>query len=102
MQVSDSPVNAAKCLCAKCPSFAGLPGFYCARGRARGKVICAGCKCRECAVFNENSLTDEYYCDHGEEGVEAVLKSVRKQKAEWEAGAATDETPAPADPEKKG
>ncbi|MFH1821040.1 MAG: DUF2769 domain-containing protein [Methanobacteriota archaeon] len=64
MPVADTPENMGKCLCMKCPSFAGPPGFYCAKGKAK-KVDKKGCICMTCKLWKENKLSGGYFCVSG-------------------------------------
>lgn len=64
MSVTDTPENAKKCICVRCPSFPGKPGFYCARGKAK-KVVRKGCICMDCRVHAENGLKGGYFCASG-------------------------------------
>ena len=65
MPVVNTPETKKKCLCMKCPSFAGPPGFYCAMGKAKKSVNQKGCLCMTCEVWGENYLLGGYFCESG-------------------------------------
>jgi len=62
MPVADTRENMMKCLCGKCPSFAGPPAFYCAKGKAEKEVDKKGCLCSTCSLWTENNLSGGYFC----------------------------------------
>jgi len=62
VSVPETTENWNDCLCGYCPSFAGKPDFYCAKGKAEKKVEKKDCKCPECPVWIKYSLKDKYYC----------------------------------------
>ncbi len=70
MPVEDTIENMYKCICSSCPSFAGKPYFYCAKGKAEHPSLHEGCFCKNCRVWKENGLEknhpeEAYFCENG-------------------------------------
>ena len=66
MPVPNSPENAIRCHCVRCPTFdAGARPLFCATGKSPLRVVRAGCLCDECPVFEECGLDSDYYCIQG-------------------------------------
>ena len=63
--VEDNEGNEAKCICHSCPSYprGGEPVLFCARGESDRTVKRTTCTCPGCAVWNENDLSRQYYCN---------------------------------------
>jgi hypothetical protein len=67
-KVPDTPENMAKCLCGGCPSYPAAGAVFCAKGKSDSAVTKRGCVCPDCALFNDYSLVDGYYCAAGAAG----------------------------------
>jgi len=66
--VLDNEENTKLCICPTCPTYKKsiLTGnVFCARDKAKEKVITNGCLCPKCVVFKNYSLDQMYYCSKG-------------------------------------
>jgi hypothetical protein len=66
--VPDNEENAKLCLCPGCPTYKKSnlsSSVFCAKGKAKQKVLVDGCICPNCGVFNKYSLDQMYYCVKG-------------------------------------
>ncbi|MBN1325474.1 DUF2769 domain-containing protein [Candidatus Falkowbacteria bacterium] len=68
--VIDNEENSKLCTCPNCPSYdACMKGdqetLYCGRAMSGCEVSPKGCICQSCPVYEENGLTDSYYCING-------------------------------------
>ena len=58
------------CICKMCPTYVKCsePIAYCVEGIEKSKCITrkVGCICPGCPVYDEKSLTKDYYCITGE------------------------------------
>jgi hypothetical protein len=66
--VPDNEQNNQLCLCPSCPTYqkSGLTNnVFCARGKAKEKVIAVSCPCPNCPVYKQYSLNQLYYCLQG-------------------------------------
>ena len=66
MEVPNTPDNAMKCICGKCPTHVeGDKTFFCAVDKSDLGFEQKGCICNDCALWELYELSDGYYCTDG-------------------------------------
>ncbi len=66
--VLDNEKNAQLCLCPGCPTYKKsnlTNNVFCARGKAKEKVVSVDCLCPNCPVYKQYNLDQMYYCMQG-------------------------------------
>jgi hypothetical protein len=70
MRPENTTENADRCKCPGCPTYNdcmtdGDERLFCGRGKTDCDPSMNGCICGECPVWQQNDLSDYYYCIEG-------------------------------------